>query len=328
MKVNAKHILTKIETLIKSSKQYVTKENVFTLFCVLFLLWSILYFIPDVLLSLFGTLLGNLLLIVAAILAFATNWKYGVVFTILAIILYRLYYLSTLSKKKEAFQQQNVKILTPKSIRDFLWMQTTLNRNTNFDTDRLQQQVTQEELDNFLKHGTWYWSPKTIQMYKDAFEKNVFIRNYPSESIKRAKQTYNEAAILQLLSMQTPEGRALIDGVTIHNKNNNNNPLETLPDGFGSFGYTSGLVTPLNDEIKCNIDPFSNNSYIEKKHYTGKDGIFGQQTSVTTPIDYHNLEKEIPGFRFLNGPCNPCKLFNSTPDYSCPFEIHSTFKKG
>lgn len=94
MKVNAKNILTKIETLIKSSKQYMTKENAFALFCCLFLLWSILYFIPDVFLSLFGTLLGNLLLIVAALLAFATNWKYGAVFTIFTIILYRLYYLS------------------------------------------------------------------------------------------------------------------------------------------------------------------------------------------------------------------------------------------
>jgi hypothetical protein len=33
------------------------------------------------------------------------------------------------------------------------------------------------------------------------------------------------------------------------------------------------------------------------------------------------LEKLIPGFKYLNGVCNPCLNINSTPNYNCPFEL-------
>jgi hypothetical protein len=121
--------------------------------------------------------------------------------------------------------------------------------------------------------------------------------------------------------MQEKEGMFLTTGVFIHDENQSN-PLEELPNGFGSFGYKSGLITTHPDLIKCNIDPIGDNNYMEKTHYTGKGGIFGQQTSITTPISYRNLEKEIPGFKFSNGPCNPCKAFNTPSDYSCKFKLN------
>jgi hypothetical protein len=156
-------------------------------------------------------------------------------------------------------------------------------------------------------------------MYGDAINKNVFIRNSPKESIEYSQTIYNQNAILEILSSQTKEGQFLINGISIHD--NEPNPQETLPSGFGSFGYKSGLITPMNDVIKCNIDPYNNNSKLEKIHYTGKGGIFEEQTKIVTPLDYHNLESEIPGFKFINGPCNPCKVFDSPSNYSCPFEL-------
>jgi len=60
---------------------------------------------------------------------------------------------------------------------------------------------------------------------------------------------------------------------------------------------------------------------LERITYTGKGGIFGEQKSKITPVDYKNLEKIIPGFTFLNGPCNPCGALNENPDYSCPFRL-------
>ena len=65
----------------------------------------------------------------------------------------------------------------------------------------------------------------------------------------------------------------------------------------------------------------SNSSTLERIKYTGKGGIFGEQTSTKTNVDYNNLEQIIPGFKFLNGPCNPCGAINENPDYSCPFNI-------
>jgi hypothetical protein len=34
------------------------------------------------------------------------------------------------------------------------------------------------------------------------------------------------------------------------------------------------------------------------------------------------LENIIPGFTFLNGPCNPCGAINEKADYSCPFKLN------
>ena len=103
---------------------------------------------------------------------------------------------------------------------------------------------------------------------------------------------------------------------------NKPNILEDLPSGFGMFGYKSGLISEKNDIIKCNIDPYGNNSKLEKIHYTGKGGIFNEQTKNISEIDYNNLESEIPGFKFMNGACNPCGIFNSPPNYSCKYELN------
>jgi hypothetical protein len=237
---------------------------------------------------------------------------------VMIVIIYNyLFFLGNIFNKKESF-------LTPDSINNFLRLQTTLNRETNFDIEKLSQQVTQKELDTFIKTGSWPWSPKVIDLYTNPINKNVFIRNDPKESLRYAQKIYNQNAILEMLSWQTKEGQFLINGVSIHN--NVPNPQEDLPSGFGSFGYKSGLISKLNDVIKCNIDPYKNNSHLEKTHYTGKGGIFNQQTKIVTPVDYHDLEREIPGFTFTKQPCNPCKVFDNPSDYSCPFELNIQYK--
>jgi hypothetical protein len=314
-------------TINKYVNKYVNEENktvLIGLLTILILLWIILYFIPEVFISLFGTFLGNIILIVITLLVSMNNYVYGFVLGVTFIIFYRFY---TLSRNphpppintKESFQNiQNNNNLSEDSIKKFLNIQTTINKQTNFDIEKLKQQVTQREMNYFLKNGMWPWSREVIALYHDALSKNVFIRNHSSESIKYARTIYNQNAILEVLSLQTKEGTFLVNGVSIHK---NKNPLEDLPNGFGSFGYKSGLITPMNDVIKCNIDPYGNNSKLEKIHYTGKGGIFGEQDSVVTPVNYTKLETEIPGFEFIDGPCNPCKVFDQPSDYSCRFKL-------
>ena len=115
--------------------------------------------------------------------------------------------------------------------------------------------------------------------------------------------------------METKEGSFLLSGVQINDGKKNE-----LESGFGDFGYESGLTTHMYPVIKCKIDD-NGNSSLEKTTYTGKGGIFGEQTSITSKVDYNNLESEIPGFKFLNGPCDPCKAINSSSEYSCPFNL-------
>jgi hypothetical protein len=317
---------------IKELEKYITKKNMGFLFIMLSFLWVILYFIPDTLFSIFNTLLGNLLLICIILFIFTQNHMYGFIVGGGIIALYRFYYLSKVNssskpnqkiQNRENFQNNNNNNnnvpLTPESIEKFLVIQNTLNRQTNFDIDKLNQQVTQQELDTFLQKGSWPWSSEVQKLYTDALQKNVFIRNYPKMSLQNTQTIYNQNAILEVLSSQTKEGQFLINGISIHD--NKPNPLEDLPSGFGSFGYHSGLISPMKDVIKCNIDPYGNNSHLEKIHYTGKGGILGEQTKTTTALDYNQLETEIPGFTFLNQPCNPCKVFNNPADYSCAFDL-------
>jgi hypothetical protein len=182
----------------------------------------------------------------------------------------------------------------------------------------IKKQATKLELDYFLKNGMWPWSQDVINLYTEAINRNKFIRTYSGDSINYARKIYNQNAILQLLSMETKEGSFLISGVQINGGSKND--LEDLPSGYGNFGYQSGLKEHMNPVIKCNIDD-NGNASLEKTEYTGVGGIFGEQTSKKSPVDYNNLESEIPGFKFLNSPCNPCKALNSTADYSCPYSL-------
>jgi hypothetical protein len=213
---------------------------------------------------------------------------------------------------KESFELSQI------SQNDFLHIQHTINPKIVFDMEIIKKQASQNDLNYFLKNGMWPWSQEVIDLYTEAVNKNPFIRTYSGDSVNYARKIYNQSAILQLLSIETKEGDFLISGVQINGGPKND--LEDLPSGYGDFGYQSGLIKHMNPVIKCNIDD-NGNASLEKTVYTGKGGIFGEQTSKKNPVDYNNLESEIPGFKFLNTPCDPCKALNSTADYACPYSL-------
>lgn len=297
-------------------KKIVNDENttkLIGLLTILLVLWVILYFIPELFSSLFNTLLGNLILLTLSILVFKYDIKYGIIVSIVVIILYRF---SQLSKTKEGF------IWKPSSTLDFLKIQNTINPQKIFDVNMIQEnQASQEELDYFNKNGMWPWSQNTIKLYEAAIQRNQFIRTLPEDSVNYARTIYNEAAILRVISYQTKEGLFLLNGVLISNPSGNK--YEELPSGFGEFALSkdSGLLENRSDDIiKCDMAS-PNGATLERIRFTGKGGIYGEQTSKVTPVDYNDLEKIIPGFTFINGPCNPCGALNEKPDYSCPFKL-------
>ena len=287
------------------------KTKIIGLLTILILLWSVLYFIPEVFASLFNTLLGNLILLTTVLLVTMYNRPYGILLGIIFIIISRSISLS--KKEKEGFYW------TTKSTQDFLKIQDTINPKIIFDVNLIQEnQANQDELNYFNQNGMWPWTETTINLYTNAVQRNPFIRTYSGDSVNYARKIYNESAILRILSYQTKEGQLLLNGAKISDPSGN--PYEDLPSGFGAFGFTSGLVKNLSDDvIKCNSS--SNNSTLERITYTGKGGIFGEQTKKITPVDYNNLENIIPGFKFVNGPCNPCGNIDENPNYTCPFEL-------
>ena len=215
------------------------------LLTILILLWLVLYFIPEIFTSLFNTILGNLILITVSVLSLMYNLNYGIITTIVIIVIYRF---SQLSRAKEGFTWNK------DSTHDFLLIQSTINRNNIFDVNLIQEnQASQEELDYFNKNGMWPWSQKTIQLFKEALNSNPYIRTYPGDAINHARTIYNESAVLQILSHQTKEGQFLLNGVLIQDPSGNSN--EDLPNGYGEFGYKAGLIGNKSDDIiKCNMN--------------------------------------------------------------------------
>jgi len=319
---------------IKNFMNDENKTKVIGLLTILLATWLVLYFIPEVFVSLFNTLLGNLILIITVLLVYMNNRIYGFVIGLLFIILFRFSKLSnknsmenftlniegTISTDDDSCQENlPTGSFTDKSKSDFIKLQSTINRQKIFDMNVIGTQASQKELDYFNKNGRWPWSQKVIDLYKESIRHNPYIRTMPEQATNEARKIYNEAAILRLLSYQTKEGQFLLNGVLV--KDPSGNKMEDLPSGFGEFGYYSGLLGNRSDDIiKCNLKNDTNPT-LERITYTGKGGIFNQQTKKVTQVDYNNLEKIIPGFTFLNTPCNPCGSMADIPDYSCAYRL-------
>jgi len=295
--------------MTKVKKLFTMNENIRTeligLLGILVCLWLLFYFIPEVFATLFHSVLGNLILIIIVILVISYDVKYGALLACIFIVLYRF----SLFSKKEGFSWSS------NSEKDFLHIQETTHRQKIFDIDMIQKnQASQEEVNYFNEHGKWPWSQSTKDLYIQAINSNPFIQVAPDAALLETERIYNEAAILMLLSYETKEGKFLINGVKVAQSGTE----EELPSGFGDFAYKSGLKTDLTkDVIRCNMDTYN----LERIHYTGKEGIYGSQTSITKPVEYNDLENSIPGFSFVNGPCNPCGAIKAKPDYSCPFKL-------
>lgn len=294
--------LPKIKNLLNDEN----KTKIIGLLTILIGLWLVLYFIPEIFVSLFNNILGNLILLIIVVLVFSNNKIYGLLTGLIILILYRFSRLS-----KEPF--------TPSSENNFLKIQNTINRSKVFDMNIINQQANQQELDYFNKTGMWPWSDEVIDIYREAKEKNPYVRSSIKDSTDYTRTIYNQAAILQALSYQTKEGQMLLDGVLVKNPQS----VEQLPSGFGDFGYNSGLSEDyINDIIKCNLEKNGVNPSLERITYTGKGGIFNQQTKKIENVDYNELENIIPGFKFINGPCNPCESVGANPNYSCKFSLN------
>jgi len=243
------------------------------------------------------------------------NYRIKIVVIIIGIFLLAMLYLipnfNSILGKKEGFSW------SPQSKKVFLDIQNTNYPNKIFDANMIEQnQATQEEVNYFNQHGVWPWSDSTKDLYMKAINANPYIKVSPGAALLETQKIYNETAILMALSYQTKEGQFMIDGVQVPLPQGNS--AEELPNGFGDFAYKSGLKDDKSkDIIRCNMD----NGTLERIHYTGQEGIYGSQTFTISNENYNNLENVIPGFQFINGPCNPCVAMREKPDYSCPFRL-------
>jgi len=189
---------------------------------------------------------------------------------------------------------------TSESETKFLDIQKTINPNIQFNMMEIDKQITQQDLDDFIQNGYWTWSAETQQLYKDALAANPYIKTEDRDkAMQKAQTIYNEQIILQILSSQTPEGRFLLNGMDI---------MSEIPDsGFGNYPYEAGLKQQ---------EPTSTVRCYQSEETGGKFSLTDKDKKT---IDYNQLESLVPGFKFINGACDPCDALNQ--NYNCPFKV-------
>jgi hypothetical protein len=292
------------------------------LITILIAVWIVLYLIPNIFVNLFNTILGKAILILCVILVSFKNLYYGMLLLFAFVIIYRFLTLSlyshTIQKVKEGFTWNQ------ESTNKFLDIQKLINPEIVFNTPEIQQQASQKEVDYFNQHGRWPWSDEVKNLYKESLSKNPYVRTSPEDAINTISTVYNEQAILQIMSLRTKEGEFLLNGVSINN--GKSNPYEDLPSGWGDYAYNSKQISKKYNIIKCGYNNKNNDKTdelsLQEIEHRGNDGIVYTHVKKIKPVDYNNLEKLIPEFSFLNGPCDPCQALNNPANYNCPFELN------
>lgn len=146
--------------------------------------------------------------------------------------------------------------------RRFLEYQYTMSRNDyTYNLGILQQQVTPQEVEEYLKTGYWNWDDTLKKLYLDKVKSSTLVDIVPEQSLYYAMRKYTPESAKQLLSWNYKEGEFLLYGAKDANKN----------------------------IIKCSSD---DNSYLID--------------NSNNRIDNEDIPNKIPGFSFINEPCNPC----------------------
>jgi len=224
------------------------------------------------------------------------NYDYkSILFIILLVITIAIY--NNYTKKIEGYQNNTNKWPTD-LIKRFNIYQTTMNNNINqYDLDLLQKQATPDEAEELIKTGYWPWPEDLKQEYVSKIWKSTLIKIDPYYALNYAMTVYNQTAARELLAWNTKEGQFLLYG--------------------GNIGITEDMPKDVNNTIKCNAK-----GEMEKTEYTGMNSWNGYMDKKVTILKPEDIPNEMPGFTFVNSPCNPCAVFNEKRDFSCPFRLN------
>ena len=221
----------------------------------------------------------------------------NIIFFIIIIVIIILFNSFTKNNKKimiSGFQNYHTTRWPSDLINRFQKYQTTMNDNNHqFNLDQLQKQASPEEAEEYLKTGLWYWPDDLKELYIEGVWSNTMINIDPQYALNYAMEIYNQNAVRQLLAWNTKEGQFLLYG--------------------GDLGLKMPQIHPdqnKHNTIKCSSDSLN----MEKTVYNRVN-----YTTTTTIVNPEDIPKEMPGFSFVKGPCNPCSAFDG--DFSCPFRL-------
>ena len=231
------------------------------------------------------------------------KYSYSILIIIIIVVLIIIFNSFIKKPTKTGFENYyNTKPWSKDLIKRFNIYQTTMNKHINqFNFDQLQRQASPEEAEQYLLTGNWNWPNDLKNLYIDKIWENTILKIDPQVALNYAMGIYNKNAIREILAWNTKEGQFLLYG--------------------SNLGVTEGMPKNMTNSLKCSTDSVDS-SHVEKKVYTGMNFWNGYMNSTTTPVNPEDIPREMPGFSFVNGPCNPCVALNSPADFSCPFRLN------
>jgi len=173
-----------------------------------------------------------------------------------------------------------------------------------------------------IKEGAESWSSATENNFLTAFNKNNQLNPYGNtmDTVKGLEGSLSEKDAQYYIT----NGRfnydsawtgALTDSIA------SGLPLDSMKAISVAVTREGRLVVPVVlDEAKktpnkpsCRVD--------SKGNLMGNSMYMIDKDGNDKPVSNTDLPSEIPGFLFVNGPCNPCDLLSSNPKYDCPFTL-------
>jgi hypothetical protein len=291
-----------------------------SLFVTYVLIFITMYYEPSLYNDAFNTLLGKVTVFSIIGLAFVRSTYYGYIVALLAVI---LYFVAGEIIKVNLENPENPDYLDKHSFREgFSWSMQTIDDfnlynkkvhpKTGYNLQILQEQASEEEVTEYIKTGYWPWTDSTKEMYIKQVERLKMVRNNPIHALDEAMQLYNEAAVKQLMTWNTKEGDFIINGGIA-----TNDPAidEEVNDGMPEIEHQAKNI------IKCTQDK-NGRSKMQKTTFNGYNYFNGYKNTKTEDVSNEDIPKEMPGFQFINGPCNPCGPLESPPEYNCPFTLN------
>jgi len=228
--------------------------------------------------------------------------KYSYSILIIIIFIIGIVIFNSFTKSTVINGFQNNTRWPPDLIKRFnIYQQTVSLNKAQYDLNILQKQASIEEVEQFLETGYWPWPDSLKKEYIDKVWSNTMLKIDPAYSLQYSMKLYNQNAAREILAWNTKEGHFLLYGADL--------------------GVTDGMPKNVHNTLKCSTDS-QGNSIMEKKVYKSMDfwnGYFNINTTIIKPDD---IPKEMKGFSFVNGPCNPCEALDYPPNYTCPFKIN------
>ena len=280
-----------MKDMIKKNNLFKSNSNTNTLFIFITstaILFSLLIYLkPDWFRFLFSDILGQIGLVMMIIgLVYIKEYKLAIGLGCIFILLYQAFHIAT-SNQVEKFTDGSGSTWPKDVINRFLKFENTFYSALDINLNMLMSQASVWEVEYLMKNYKWPWSDELINEYNEAISRNKIIKSYPpGNNLIEAQKVYNENAMRQLLFWNTKEGAFVLDGVSVGG--------ETV--------------------IRCANDS------LEKIQFNGYDPINLNVLTNNSIIKTSDIEKEVPGFHFTKGQCNPCANLSSPG--SCRFSVN------